>query len=181
MSNSDNTSRSDETEDSEDPRLTELVAYLDGELDDSNSERLEKRLAQDRDLRQYAETLDRTWQMLNTLGEPTASGEFTRKTLASITAISAESQTVTSSQQGLARRVSSIPFGRILLWLFVGFGATSAALLLARQSDLRRTSTDDQQLLRELNLLKEYQRLRPLPDVDFLKELSKQKAEEKQQ
>lgn len=179
MSNSDNTSRSEDPEDSEDPRLTELVAYLDGELDDSNSERLEKRLAQDRDLRQYAETLDRTWQMLNTLGEPTASGEFTRKTLASITAISAESQTVVS-QQGLATRVSSIPFGRILLWLLVGFSATGAALLLARQSDLRQTSADDQQLLRDLELLKEYQRLRPLPDVDFLKELSKQTTEEKQ-
>jgi anti-sigma factor RsiW len=180
MSKSDNTSRSDAAEDSEDPRLTELVAYLDGELDESNSERLEKRLAQDRDLRQYAETLDRTWQMLNTLGEPTASGEFTRKTLASITAISAESESVTASQQGLAGKFFSIPFGRILLWLLVGFGATSAALLLARQSDLRRTSAEDQQLLRDLELLKEYQRLRPLPDVDFLKELSTQKAEEKQ-
>lgn len=177
MTSPGSTPRSEDSEDPDDPRLTELVAYLDGELDDSSSERLEKRLGQDRDLRHYAETLDRTWQMLNTLGEPTASGEFTRKTLASITAISKETETISASQAGLAKRFSQVPVAKIVLWLLVGFIGTGAALLLAQQTDLRRTSADDRELLDDLDLLKQYQQLRPIPDEAFLKDLSKQTSE----
>ncbi len=74
----------DEPEDSEDAQLTEIVAYLDGELGEDDSIRLERALASSPPLRGYADSLDRTWQLLDSLGEPAVSDEFTHKTLASI-------------------------------------------------------------------------------------------------
>lgn len=71
-----------------DPRLTKLIAYLDGELPADESEVMERELAAEPALRQAADSLDRTWQMLGALEEASASGEFTKKTLSSIRTIS---------------------------------------------------------------------------------------------
>ena len=54
--------------------LSDLIAYLDGELDDSSVEAIEQRLVMDGPLRKKAESLDKTWQLLETLEEAEASG-----------------------------------------------------------------------------------------------------------
>ena len=120
----------DEPEEANDPQLTELVAYLDGELNEEASNRLERQLAENPPLRGYAETLDRTWQLLDTLGEATASGEFTQKTLASLSAISHEefADQMPSSKRG-TDWVRKIPATRIVLWALAGFLGSSAGLL----------------------------------------------------
>jgi anti-sigma factor RsiW len=59
----------------------ELVAYLDGELGDEASQRLEARLSRDRQLRAEAEALKRTWEMLDFLPRAEPSASFTHKTL----------------------------------------------------------------------------------------------------
>ncbi|MFN9717365.1 MAG: anti-sigma factor family protein, partial [Planctomycetota bacterium] len=72
----------DDAEDQPDAQLSELVAYLDGELDEHACESVERQLVANPGLRRYAETLDRTWQLLDSLGDAPASGAFTQKTLA---------------------------------------------------------------------------------------------------
>jgi anti-sigma factor RsiW len=163
----------DEPEEANDPQLTELVAYLDGELGEEESSRLERQLAENPPLRGYAESLDRTWQLLDTLGEATASGEFTQKTLASLAVISNEEFSAqSSSSNSTAGWIRGIPLTRILLWTLVGFVGTSVGLLLGRSSQAPKAISEDVQLLRQLDLLLQFPRLHAARSASFLEQVS---------
>lgn len=163
----------DEPEEANDPQLTELVAYLDGELGEEESSRLERRLAENPPLRGYAESLDRTWQLLDTLGEATASGEFTQKTLASLAVISNEElSTQSQSANRNAGWIRRIPLTRILSWTVIGFVGTSAGLLFGRSSQAPTANSEDVQLLRQLDLLLQFPRLHAARNASFLEQVS---------
>ncbi|MCS6976148.1 MAG: hypothetical protein NZM31_03940 [Gemmatales bacterium] len=90
-----------------------LVQYLDGELDEEASRIFEARLASNPTLRREAETLKRTWELLDYLPRPTASETFTSRTLEKVETCRIK-----------ARRRS-----RVLRW--VGGAAWAAALAAA--------------------------------------------------
>ncbi len=164
----------DEIEGTEDPQTAELVAYLDGELPEQDADRVEQLLLTNPPLRRNAESLDRTWQLLNSLEEATASGEFTQKTLASISTVSAESD----AHGAAARRWSlkkDLPWSVIargLIWCLAGFFACSAGLLLSRKARRELTDPTHAQILKDLDLYHQYPKLWRIPDVEFLKEVS---------
>ena len=81
MAEPDHNPEHDEIEGTADPQTAELVAYLDGELPEQDADRVEQLLLGNPPLRRNAESLDRTWQLSNSLEEASASGEFTQKTL----------------------------------------------------------------------------------------------------
>ncbi len=173
MPNRNNNEFTDETEDPNDPQLTELVAYLDGELDDHESTRLERKLAENPPLRGYAETLDRTWQLLDSLGEATASGEFTQKTLASLESVSLDDEDSVKTAGSMWRRVmAGIPLLQIILWTSAGFLGCSVGLLMSRAPRTQKADTDDIQILRNLDLLKDYPKIYPIPSAEFLQKIS---------
>jgi len=60
----------------------ELVAYLDGELDETLTQRIETVLSQSPVARNDIEMLVRTYDLLDLLPRPKASTEFTEKTIA---------------------------------------------------------------------------------------------------
>lgn len=62
-------------------REAELVAYLDGELDAKTARELETKLETDPVLRQRADTLKRTWELLDFLPQPEPSATFTSRTV----------------------------------------------------------------------------------------------------
>lgn len=163
----------DEPEEINDPQLTELVAYLDGELDEEDSSRLERQLAENPPLRGYAETLDRTWQLLDSLGEATVSGEFTQKTLASLAVVSKEEHAdqFSSSRQS-TDWIRRIPVTRIALWTLCGFLGTTVGLLLGRSSQAPKADSEDVQLLSELDLLLQFPRLHAARSATFLEQVS---------
>jgi anti-sigma factor RsiW len=155
-----------------DPRLTELVAYLDGELPAEASERLEQQLAEDAPLRREAADLDRTWQMLNLLEEVPASAEFVGKTLATIQAMPGGME---PGEQSVSRWFGIFRDVRLLLLaggLLLGFGAASAGLLISREGGLRSSEGSDVEILQQLDLLQRYPQLRAVPDVEFLRGLA---------
>src|SRR4051794_35752255 len=59
----------------------DLVAYLDGELDDETTQRLETKLSQSAAARTEAEELKRSWGLLDYLPRPKASEDFTNQTM----------------------------------------------------------------------------------------------------
>jgi anti-sigma factor RsiW len=59
----------------------ELVAYLDGELDEQASQAFEARMTRDRKLRAEAEALKKTWELLDYLPRAEPSPTFTNQTL----------------------------------------------------------------------------------------------------
>ncbi len=58
-----------------------LVAYLDGELDSAGVMEVEKRLAQDADYREQLQELQRSWDLLDDLPQPTADEQLTKTTV----------------------------------------------------------------------------------------------------
>jgi len=169
MSSHDENETFDDEEDPDLPQLSELVAYLDGELGDAECNQVELQLATDPPLRQYAETLDRTWQLLNSLEEATASREFTRKTLSSLQTLTLNGDE--PDQKTLRERIRSVvrlPLLQIGLWTIAGFLGCSAGLLFSRIVRPARVDTADIQILRQLDLLLEYQKIRPVPNSEFL-------------
>jgi anti-sigma factor RsiW len=62
-------------------RRDELTAYLDGELDEAAAAAVEQRLHDDPALLREAETLKRTWELLDFLPQPEPSTDFAARTL----------------------------------------------------------------------------------------------------
>ncbi len=65
----------------------DLIAYLDGELDERRSRELEARLGRDPKARAEAEALRRTWALLDYLPRPEPSEQFTHRTLSRLSAL----------------------------------------------------------------------------------------------
>src|SRR5436853_6987091 len=59
----------------------DLVAYLDGELDEASALQLEAKLNTDVQMRTEADALKRTWELLDYLPRPEPSPSFTNRTL----------------------------------------------------------------------------------------------------
>src|SRR5947209_8236496 len=58
-----------------------LVAYLDGELDEASAQALESKLSLDPAARAEADALRKTWELLDYLPRPEPSASFTHRTL----------------------------------------------------------------------------------------------------
>jgi hypothetical protein len=144
------------------PNLREnLVAYLDGELDDSDAAEVERTLTESAEIRQEVEALARTWDLLEQLPRVRASSEFTERTMASIQAASA----VEDAKPRLS------PAAKRKLWLgslLAGLVAcAAAAFLFANRGIPEQTET----LLRDLPVIEELDLYEEVGDVEFLKEL----------
>lgn len=63
-----------------------LVAYLDGELNEAAARELESKLARNPDARQELEALKRSYELLDYLPRPDASPQFTSRTLQRLSA-----------------------------------------------------------------------------------------------
>ena len=63
----------------------ELVAYLDGELDEAATQAVEAKIATDADARAELDALKQTWGMLDYLPKASPSPNFTNRTLERLT------------------------------------------------------------------------------------------------
>src|SRR5438132_13136828 len=89
----------------------DLVAYLDGELDEDSARQLEAKLTLDPEARADADALQQTWGLLDYLPRPEPSPSFTHRTL-----------------ERLAVRTSPVRKSAAARWL-VGLGWAAAVLL----------------------------------------------------
>ena len=68
-----------------DDEKAELVAYLDGELDETATQAVEARIAADPEARAELEAMKQTWFMLDYLPKVEPSPNFTNQTMAQLT------------------------------------------------------------------------------------------------
>lgn len=153
-------------------QLDDLVAYLDGELSDVDADVIERRLVSDPPLRKQAEDFDRTWQLLDSLGEVSASREFTQKTLSSMTAttdpdgVDDEESGVTTSSDSAAKFVV-----RQTVWLIAGLAVGYAGLSAGKWDADRQQNSVDANILRNLDMFRNYYQYHLIPDTKFLREI----------
>lgn len=79
--------------------LEKLVAYLDGEVSEQEAIQVEQALSRDEAIREHADSLEQTWQLLDRLPNARASEEFTNKTLSTIKTIQLEAQSKEDQRQ----------------------------------------------------------------------------------
>ncbi len=151
-----------------DDERAELIAYLDGELEEEAARAVEAKLNRDPRLRAEAETLRRAWDLLDYLPRPEPSTDFTSRTVQRIS--------VQAATRGRAR-------GRWRTWT-LGAGWAAAVLLAAGASynwtatHLHRQATRleepidvDQLLVRDLRVLENKRLYDQVDSLEFLRKL----------
>ncbi len=148
-----------------DPALLEeqLVAYLDHELDESSSRRVEKLLAADPQVRERLRQLQQSWDALDELLPTDVDPSFTRSTLEMV-ALAAEEEAC--QQRGLAPR-------RRRAWL--GLAVVVLAGLAGYAVVWRFWPDPNEQLLRDLPVLENLDQYQKIDDVEFLRKLHAEK------
>src|SRR5436309_6760893 len=108
-----------------DEERADLVAYLDGELDEQAAQALEARLSSDPHARAEADTLRRTWELLDYLPRTEASTSFTHRTLERL-AVQTSSQPVVVPASPWPGRLLALGWvAAVLLAVAAGLGAAN--------------------------------------------------------
>lgn len=85
-----------------------LVAYLDDELNDAEKQAITTKLTQSMTARRELDALRKTWEMLDLLPRPQASPSFTERTLAVADLRSDRGDRIASAASSVVRRVGMI-------------------------------------------------------------------------
>lgn len=141
-----------------------LVAYLDGELDETAAQEIEHVLAQSAVARHDVEALTRTWELLDVLPQAKATEGFTDRTLASLNA--AELRQPISEQSWFQRTRKGV----ILAGWVIGLSASAAFGFLITN---RWIPNETQQMIEQYPILKNLDTYDEIDDIQFLRELRK--------
>ncbi len=144
----------------------EIVAYLDGEMDEGQARAMEAKINSDPLVRAEADALKRTWDLLDYLPSKPPSPSFTQRTVSQVTGVPSK-----QNPQTLSGRVSRSwkPFA-------LGIGWAAAVLLVGgigfavTTKVLPREPTDDE-LSRDLRVIENKKAYEQIDDLDFLKQL----------
>ena len=99
-----------------------LVAYLDGELDEVATLEVERSLSESAEIRQEVEALSRTWDLLEVLPKVQSSSQFTERTMASLQTASVPEMTQPLFSPAAQRKIvmASLAAG-MLVFAVLGF------------------------------------------------------------
>jgi len=142
-----------------------LVAYLDGELDEETAQALEAKINLDSEARAEVDTLRHTWDMLDYLPRPAASASFTGRTMQRL---SLEGRAIQTGRMPL----SATPWKRKVAWaaailIAAGLGFGGGYYLASRSND-----TDiEETLVRHLRAVDKLAQYQHVDDLDFLRAL----------
>jgi len=137
----------------------QLVAYLDGELDDEGVRRIEGLLATDSKVRETLERFEGAWDLLDHLDQAHVGEVFTRSTLEMVAVAAADD---VQQQQDQAPRL------RRKRWLVGSAGVLAAGLAGFLAVFLTRPDPNEQ-LLRDIPVLEHLDQYRQIDDFQFLK------------
>ena len=145
-----------------------LVAYLDGELDEETSQALEAKINIDPEARKEVDALKQTWGMLDYLPKPEPSSGFTNRTM----------ERLSLEQVGKAIQTGKMAVQRRAFWLRIASWA--AALLLATGGGFLASqflfqnkdgADPEEALVPHLRVLEKWRQFENIDDLDFLRAL----------
>jgi hypothetical protein len=149
----------------------ELVAYLDGELDDAATQAVEAKIATNPDARAELDALKQTWGMLDYLPKASASPNFTNRTM----------ERLTLERVGPGKKTMPMP-GRRFAWLRrVGWAAAVlvalaggyfAALYFWPAQAPEPIPDSDRPLIRYLRIAEKWRYYENADDLEFVKKLN---------
>lgn len=140
-----------------------LVAYLDGELPEAESRAIATKLTQSATARREIESLRQTWELLNHLPRPSASEQFTERTLSEVRRFEAEGGRFETLFAQVIQRLS-----RAGLWVAVSIGAFAVSFSIARWVWPNPTA----QLQSNLSIAEHLDEYREVGTFEFLQQLA---------
>jgi anti-sigma factor RsiW len=146
----------------------ELIAYLDGELDDVSASAVEARINRDPRVRAEADSLRRAWNLLDYLPRPEPSPQFTQRTLTRATVL-------VPSFFDRARKWRRVLFGvgwaaAVIVAALVGYAAVPGA---KEPPAAPKPDDAEQQLVRDLRVIDRLPAYQDAGDINFLHELDR--------
>ncbi len=149
----------------------ELVAYLDGELDDAQAQALEAKLQLDAGARAEADALRQAWGLLDYLPRPEPSPSFTHRTLERLTL---EQMPPPPSIASIRRRSGwRVWFGwgvAAAIAFALGFGVEALVSRLAGPPE--PPPNPDEPMIHHLRLAEKWRYYENVDDFDQLKQLA---------
>jgi hypothetical protein len=151
------------------PSLDEdLVAYLDGELDDPASKRLEERLANDESARERLRALAGSWNLLDHLPRAAMDEAFTRTTVELV---------VDEARKDIAAEQAALPARNRRRWIAAAVAGLAAAMI-GFVAVVVAWPDKNEQLLRDLPVVQNLEQYEILPQKDSIKFLRDLENEE---
>jgi anti-sigma factor RsiW len=98
----------------------ELVAYLDGELDEEATQAFEARLSRDQKLRAEADALKKTWEMLDFLPRAEPSPSFTHRTMERLAVQTPSKSVAIAGQPGRWAWLAPVGWAAAMLIALIG-------------------------------------------------------------
>ena len=147
----------------DDKDRADLIAYLDGELDGEAARAIEARISREPAVRAEAESLKRTWDMLDYLPRPEPSPSFTHRTLDKLSTH--------------ATRAALRPRRPVRRWL-LGAGWAAAVVLVGLVGYLGAVALTPpkptpRDLVRDLRLIENLRAYEDVEMLEFLRELDR--------
>ena len=139
-----------------------LIAYLDGELDETTARLIEQKLARSDTARHDVEMLVRTWDLLDILERPRVTQEFTTRTLALAQADVQPSRLSQFDWQTPLRRTAIFALWLATLGGVAAFGWTVTRKWVPNEAQML---IDDLPVIENLDLYTE------VDSIEFLREL----------
>jgi hypothetical protein len=148
---------------------SELVAYLDGELDDAATQAVEAKLATNSEARAELDELKQTWGLLDLLPKASPSPNFTHRTMERLTLEKGgRSGSKTLPMQGSGMLARAAWAAAILVAL--GGGYYAANQLWNPSPD--PITEDEMELIRHLRIAEKWRYYENADDLDFVKKLN---------
>lgn len=144
-----------------------LVAYLDGELDEPAAQEIEKILAHNPVARNDVEMLMRTWELIDSLPRAAATEEFTQKTLSTLKSIDV-TQPLTEKPWFDKVRRGVVVVG----WL----GGLAASALLGFLITNQFVPDETRQLVNDLPVIENLNKYVEVDNITFLQNLRREGA-----
>jgi anti-sigma factor RsiW len=152
-----------------DEEKEDLVAYLDGELDEQSSRQLEAKLNVNPKARAEAEALRRTWELLDFLPKPEPSPNFTHQTLDRVAA----PKTMATGPALTRWKPWALGVGWAAALLLAGAGGYGAIRLLPHRqpTTVPQTREFDPATVPDPSTVENMHRYEQVDDLHFLVEL----------
>lgn len=140
-----------------------LVAYLDGELNEAESQVIATKLTRSATARREVELLEKTWEMLELLPRPQVSPDFTARTLTEVQQIAVAGEEFQSRvKHGMMRAV------RLSVWAVLSFLALAVGFVVTQWLWPNPTA----RLARDLSIAEHLDEYRDVGTFDFLDALA---------
>jgi anti-sigma factor RsiW len=163
----------------------ELIAYLDGELDEGAAKEMERRLNQEPELKTAAERYKRTWELLDYLPQPDPSPTFTTRTIDKMAVLRPMQASISQPMSPIAAepvKEITVPATKIAIWRWLAVAAVALLLFvfgygISGFSGRRHAQPDErevqEQMARDLRVLDHWNLYQYGDDVTFVETLAR--------